>query len=270
MKLAIQHTLIPGDSLRERFERAAGWGFDGVEVVAWGFSGPMVDHHAEIEAASCASGLPVSSLCSMGSDDFVHTDLAERTRRLAGLVRMLELADALGAAGVVALPIRAAHSLPDFSPVMDERTLITQLAVASLRSALERTAGGRAGIFLEPLNRYEARYLRTVTQAADVCRAVGDPRVKVMADLFHMSIEEVNLAAALRAEAGLIGHVHLADSNRLLPGQGHTDFVPPFSALREMGFAGWCALECGIGGDPAEALPQAVRFIRTCWDRAGA
>lgn len=268
MNLAIQHTLLPGTDLAGRFQRAAEFGFSGIELTAWGFPGPMPDHVAEIERSQKASGLAISSLCTMRDDDFVHPDPAERMKRLAGLVNMIELADMLGARGVVALPIRQPASLPDLSPVADEHTLITRLAVATLQTALERTPGKHAAIFLEPLNRYEARYLCTVGHAADLCREVGSPRVQVMADLFHMSIEEADLAASLRAIKGRVGHVHLADSNRLLPGHGHTDFVEPFRALKEAGFTGWLAPECSVPGDPDETLPAAVRFIRDCWDRA--
>jgi len=217
-----------------------------------------------------AGGIVVSSLCTMGSDDFVHPDPAERDKRLSRLVNMLHFADSLGARGVIALPIRQAVSLPDLSPVADERTLTTQLTVALLKTALERTPNARAGIFLEPLNRYEARYLRTVGHAADLCREISSPRVKVMADTYHMNIEEARLDDSLQAIAGYVGHVHLADSNRLLPGNGHTDFIAPFRALRQMGFDGWFALECTVPGNPDETLPAAVRFIRECWERAEA
>lgn len=268
MNLAIQHTLLPGSGLAEKFQRAAEYGFDGVELTAWGFPDPMTEHVAEIEQAVKASGLKISSLCSMGTDDFVHPDPAERARRFNRLVHMLQLADHLGAGGVVGLPIRNPQHLPDLSPVADERTLTSQLTVAILKSVIEQTPHTKAAVFLEPLNRYETWYLRTVGHAADLCRELGSGRVRVMADLFHMSIEEAQIADSLRAITDHVGHVHLADSNRLLPGQGHTDFAVPFGVLKQSGFSGWMALECSIGGDPAEAIPAAVRYMRTCWEQA--
>jgi sugar phosphate isomerase/epimerase len=189
-------------------------------------------------------------------------------KRLAGLVQNLRLADELGAQGVIALPIRPPVRLPDLSPVADEDALITQLVISTLTSAIEQTAGARAAIFLEPLNRYEARYLRTVAHAADLCRAVGHPRAQLMADFFHMSIEEADIGASLAAVSVPLGHIHLADSNRLLPGLGHTDFVEPFRTLRGNGYRGWMALECRVAGDPGEMLPAAVRLLKNCWERA--
>ncbi|MDX1934793.1 MAG: sugar phosphate isomerase/epimerase family protein [Capsulimonadales bacterium] len=262
MKIAVQHNLVPGASLGERFERAAGFGFEAVEITAWGFPDPIANHVDEIVAASRASGLPVSTLCSMGGDDFVHPDPAERKKRLDGLVAYLEAAEAIGARGVVALPIRPPVRLPDLSPAHTERDLITDIAVAQLTAALERTPDVKAAIFLEPLNRYEANYLRTVAHGAELAAKVGSPRVQVLADVFHMNIEEADMAATLRTHRESIGAVHLADSNRLLPGHGHIEFVTLLEALFEIGFDGYCALECGVPGDPTETLPECAEYLK--------
>ena len=88
MKISIQHTLLPEDELSESFQRAADYGFDGIELTSWGFSSPMYDHQAKIEKAMQASGLPVSSICATWEGNIVHPDPAERELRLAGLVEM--------------------------------------------------------------------------------------------------------------------------------------------------------------------------------------
>lgn len=268
MKIAIQHNLVPGANLAERFERAAAFGFEAIEVTAWGFAGPMIDQHREIERAISTSGLPVSTLCSMGSDDFVHPDPAERTRRREGLISLLELADALGARGVVALPIRPPLRLPDLSPAFTERTLIDGVAVAQLAAVLEKSAATAPSIFLEPLNRYEASYLKTVGQAAELAAKVGSPRVGVLADVFHMNIEEADMGATIREHGAKIGAVHLADSNRQLPGHGHIDFVAIFQALLAIGYDGFCALECSVSGDPLVTLPECADYLKRCRDTA--
>lgn len=269
MKLSIQQTLLVGKTLKEKFERAAAFGFDGVELAAWGFAGPMYESADEIAAAMAATGVKISSCCSMGSDDFVHPDSAERQARLDRLVRMLDFAGEVGAAGVVALPIRPPVHLPDLSPLSDERALITGLAVAMLKEALSRSKAGSAAVFLEPLNRYEAYYLRTLSDAVALAKTVEDSRAMILADLFHMNIEEADIAASIRAAGRWIGHVHLADSNRLLPGHGHIDFAAAFGALRTIGYDGWLALECGVPGDPNETLPAAATYLRARWEEGG-
>ncbi len=185
-----------------------------------------------------------------------------------GLVEVLKLAAVCGAGGAISLPIRPPTHLLDLSPYASERDLITQVGVGVLKRAMEMTDDLNVKVFLEPLNRYEAYYLRTVAQAAALCDASVSPRVKVMADLFHMNIEEANIAASLREYKDYVGHVHLADSNRLLPGWGHTDFVAVFSALKENAFDGYMALECSVPGDPNETLPKAVAYLKDCWNKA--
>ncbi len=83
-----------------------------------------------------------------------------------------------------------------------------------------------------------------------------------MADFFHMSIEERNIAASLEKAGDWVGHIHLADSNRMLPGQGHTDFKRPFAALKKIGYDKYMALECGILGNPEEELPKCVKYLK--------
>src|SRR5438093_603831 len=53
-----------------------------------------------------------------------------------------------------------------------------------------------------------------------------------------------------------------ADSNRLAPGRGHTQFVEPFRALHEIGFDGFGALECRVPEPRDQALRESARFLR--------
>jgi sugar phosphate isomerase/epimerase len=56
------------------------------------------------------------------------------------------------------------------------------------------------------------------------------------------------------------------DSNRLLPGRGHTDFVSGFTALRQIGYDGYMALECQVPKNHSEELSNCVRYLRHCLD----
>ena len=52
-----------------------------------------------------ASGLPVGSICGSYEGPIIHPDPAVRESRLTDLIRTLEFADAIGARGVIAVPI---------------------------------------------------------------------------------------------------------------------------------------------------------------------
>jgi sugar phosphate isomerase/epimerase len=79
--------------------------------------------------------------------------------------------------------------------------------------------------------------------------------------VFHMHIEEPDLPAAIRACGDVIAHVHLADSTRREPGSGSTDFPGVMKALKEVGFAGYMAFECGLSGPAEQVLPRSAAYL---------
>jgi sugar phosphate isomerase/epimerase len=77
-----------------------------------------------------------------------------------------------------------------------------------------------------------------------------------------MNIEEPDVPASIQSAGEWIQLVHLGDSNRMLPGQGHIDFASGFAALKEIAYNGFVVLECGILGDPEIQLPRSVQFVK--------
>ena len=69
-------------------------------------------------------------------------------------------------------------------------------------------------VFYEPLNRYETNLINTLTDTVAFLEKSGAGSVKILADLFHMNIEEASIADALRLGGARIGHIHFADSDR--------------------------------------------------------
>ncbi len=49
-------------------------------------------------------------------------------------------------------------------------------------------------LIYEPLNRYETNIANTLAAATELVRGLGGNNVKLLADLFHMNIEEVDVA----------------------------------------------------------------------------
>lgn len=98
-------------------------------------------------------------------------------------------------------------------------------------------------LIYEPLNRYETNLIKTVADGVTFLKTLSTSNVKLLADLFHMNIEEANLAEAIRQGAGFIGHVHFVDSNRQAAGLGHMDFGPIAAALQETNYDGYASVE---------------------------
>jgi sugar phosphate isomerase/epimerase len=97
-------------------------------------------------------------------------------------------------------------------------------------------------LIFEPLNRYETNLVNRLSDAAPMLQRHNVP-VPLLADLFHMNIEEPDVAAAIRDDQWGIWHVHLADSNRHAAGFGHTDFAPIARALSDAHYDGYVSAE---------------------------
>jgi sugar phosphate isomerase/epimerase len=265
VKLAVQTSRLPGADLNEQFAAAARFGFDAVEVTV-GPTFDLAERLDDVRQASAASGLPVCAICTHSMHDPLLPDPAERARRFEGLAALLAMADILGAGGVISVPVRPPHAFPE---MVDRDRELMDFAVAEFGRWAAALPPGRSAVFLEPLNRYEAFFLRRVEQAVELAARVDHPRVTALGDLFHMNIEESHLGEPLRRAGNRLGHVHIADNNRLEPGQGCLDFRTPFAALKALDYQGYLSIECSrLSGDPATALPATVHFLRDQWDRA--
>jgi len=114
-----------------------------------------------------------------------------------------------------------------------------------LIEALRECAGHapKVRLALEPLNRYESRLVNTIADALEVIEKVGAENLGILADTFHANIEEVEIGEAFRAAGDRLFHVHIADSNRHVPGYGHLDFKQVWDALNAIDYQQGLVLE---------------------------
>lgn len=117
-------------------------------------------------------------------------------------------------------------------------------------------------LIYEPLNRYETNMATTVEAGLSLLSRLSTTNVVLLADLFHMNIEEVDVAAAIRAGGDRIGHVHFVDSNRRPAGCGHLDFAPIAAALQAIGYQGFASAEALPYPDSESAARQTMKAFR--------
>lgn len=272
-KFAVQTVLLPGETLKEQFSNAAAFGFDAVEVNA-GPAFDVIDRATELRHAIDESGLPVSAICTHPIHDPFEGDTEERKRRLGVLKDYLAVADELGIGGIVSVPVRSRDRLADVESRRQAVADLDQELLETYSSWVGDLPAGDARLYLEPLNRYETWYLNSVGHATDLARRINSPRVRSLADLFHMNIEEADFAEPIIAAGKWLGHVHLADNNRLEPGAGCMDFEPFFRGLQQAGYTGYMTLECFSPDGPllsdtaSLVLPESVNVLRRAWNSA--
>lgn len=260
-QLACQEQLLPGSTLAEKWHSAQRAGFDGVELRGAGdlaFAARL----PELRQAA-ADGVPMPSVCV----DMLHfLGDFDRDRREDAITQLRsQLSVIAGVGGRLAMTPASyglfSRRLPPFDPprsASEDREVLLD----GLGRLAEHAAAEGLLICLEPLNRYEDYLVNTLDQAAELCRAVGLPSLRVAADTYHMNVEEADPAVALLQAGPVLGHVQVSDSNRLEPGAGHVDWALILAALDAADYEGWLAFECRLSGPAEPALAAAVSMLR--------
>ncbi len=234
----------------EAFASAAALGFDAVELFLPGPDFATTDeilslardHKLAIAAVGTGAGMLRHGLSITDADE------EKRAAALEFVFQMIDFGGQLGAPAILGS--------------MQGRGTLDLLA-AGLRRCGERAASQGVPFIYESLNRYETNLFNRLGDAAKFLELHDLKNVVLLADLFHMNIEERDLAAAIREAGRHIGHVHFADSNRQAMGFGHTDPAPVIAALREIGYSGYLSAEIFPLPDPEAAARQTISSIRS-------
>ncbi|MBY0457377.1 MAG: sugar phosphate isomerase/epimerase [Gemmataceae bacterium] len=245
------------DDLAAGCRAAAARGFDAVEIFPP--SAEAIDPH-ELRATLDDNGLSVAAF-GTGAGWVKHKltltspDEAVRDKAVAFVRSVMDLAARFEAPAIIgSMQGRWGDGVPKSE------------ALRYLGNALfkldQHAADLGVNLLYEPLNRYETNLINTLGDGVQFLTGLRTERVKLLADLYHMNIEEQNLADALRSAGPHIGHVHFADSNRRAAGFGHTDFLPIVGALVEIGYAGYLSAEILPLPDADAAARQTIATFR--------
>jgi sugar phosphate isomerase/epimerase len=259
MKISCQEQLLPGATLPEKWAFAADAGYDAIELRGKGGFG-FRERLPELRAAARA-GVPMPTVCVEMPHFIGAFDTGLRRDAIAQLRSQLSVIAELGGRGAMTPASWGMFSrrLPPFEPPRSEED-DREVLLEALTSLGEHAASEGVDVYLEPLNRYEDHMVNRLDQAVDLVRAVGNGHVKVVADTFHMNIEEDDPAAALRRAVPYLGHVQVSDSNRLQPGAGHLNWRAVLKELED--YDGYLAVECRLRGEPADAVRSVPAFLR--------
>lgn len=234
---------------REALVRAKESGFDGVELA---ITNPDLLEAAAVAEVLAAEDLRMLSITTGQAAGIEGLSLSSanadiRRRAVDRIKANMAFAEPFGAIVIIG-SLRGADGDPD-------------LLEDSLR-ALARS-NRSVNLALEPLNRYESRLVNTIDDALRVIDRTGAENVGILFDTFHASIEEASIEDAIRQAGDRLLHVHLADSNRWVPGNGHTDFSAISDTLVEIDYEGSLVVE-------SLPLPDEAELLRTPKGKGGA
>ncbi len=266
MRSAITVSLVPQakggpfvfwDGLEDACVQAASLGFDAIEIFppnAEALDVPAIQkllkqHSLSVAAIGTGGGWVIHKW------SLTHADAAVRAQARSFIRTIIDKAAALGAPAILG-------SMQG----RWEGDVSREQALDWLGEALDDLAEHAAKlgqVFLyEPLNRYETNLLHRTPDAAAWLRTLTTSNVRILSDLFHMNIEEPDLADALREGGSMVGHVHFADSNRRAIGFGHTDMAPIIGALRDIEYQGYLSAEILPLPDSHAAARQTIESFR--------
>jgi sugar phosphate isomerase/epimerase len=264
--VSVEETSFDAVAVRGGWEAAAAHlarlGFDGIELA---IRDPAAVDLGRVEAVVREAGLVVPALgtgqaylkdglCLSSRDAHLRCRAAER------MVAHVRAAARLGSLVIVGL-IRGRM---DGGPEATARRFLE-----GLKPALDEAASAGVRLVIEPINRYETDFLVTVDETRALIETSGAPHLGILADTFHMNIEETTLEGALEAAAPRLWHVHAADSNRLAPGFGHLDFGAIVATLARLGYAGFLSAEILPRPDPEQAARVTLRTLAPLVRRGG-
>ena len=245
------------DGLQDGCRKAQQAGFDAIEIFPP--SGQAVDvnhlrkllseHSLELGAVGTGAGWVTKKWTLTNPDD------RQRKQAIEFVQGIIDLAGSLGAPAIIGSMQNA------FGLDIDRTTALLRLG-DSIHQLAEHARQYDTVLLLEPINRYESNLINTIGSGIELLESLSADNVRLLADLFHMNIEEVDIAGALRLGGKRIGHVHLVDSNRRAAGLGHLDFEPIARALHEIQFDGFTSAEALPLPTSDEALRQTIASFR--------
>ncbi len=261
-------------------ERLAELGYDGVEIPLFAFNkgtSKKLRKHLDRLKLKCT----VSSCVPMEANP-ISSEAPIRRKALNFMKKTIDNADIMGVETIMGPFTSPVGNLVGRPRTEDE----WKWGVDVMRKvALEAEKTG-VTLALEALNRFETYFINTVGDACKFAKEVDHKNFKVTWDTFHANIEEENLNKAITAAGDLIGHVHVSENHRGIPGTGHIPFAATFKTLKKIKYDGWLTIEAFSSALPEiaaatciwrdvyetqdELAIKSLEFVKKTWDKAKA
>ncbi|MEQ1827889.1 MAG: sugar phosphate isomerase/epimerase family protein [Pirellula sp.] len=242
-------------NILQALEQAQELGFDAVEIFP-----PDAEtlRHLRLAKALREAGLSVAAV-GTGAGWVKHRlhladeDTAIRERAVTFVRSIIDCAAELGAPAIIG-------SMQGRSSPAVKREQAASLLKDGLATLSEHAQKSGIILLYEPLNRYETDQANTLEQGLAMIEGLDN--VRLLADWFHMNIEEADMAGAIRKAGNAIGHIHFADSNRMAIGYGHLEVEPLIAALNDIGYNGYLSAEVFSKPDAHQAAKTTIDAFR--------
>jgi sugar phosphate isomerase/epimerase len=235
--IAMTQWIVGDEDIETSCRRLQKYGYDGIEFAA--------EPH-KLDAEECVAlmrkyGLDCRSLCGIFDESRDLTDSGDVGRNaVAYLKDNVDFAVKVGAKIIIVVPSPVGRTAQPAGKTLEE---LRDNAVKNIREAAGYAQGHGVKLAIEAINRYETYFMNTLEKAYSFVKEIDHPAVGIMADLFHMSLEESSFTQSLLMIQDKLLHVHIADNTREPAGLGHTDFKEVLLTLKKIGYGGSLTME---------------------------
>jgi sugar phosphate isomerase/epimerase len=254
-KYSMTQWILGNEEIENSFMRLKKYGYDCIEFAAEPYS---LDANLLCDLMN-KYDIGCSSLCGIFTEErdlTADTDSKLAETAIKYVKDCIDFAKRVGAPHIIVVPSPVGiSSLPtgkDYNELWNN-------AVNNISSIAGYALENGVKICIEAINRYETYFLNTLAKAYKFVKEVNHPAVCIMADLFHMSLEENNIGNSLRMISDKLIHVHIADNTREAAGLGTTDFKEVVYTLKDIGYTGSLTMEFM----PRVANPYEIGSIET-------
>ncbi|WP_422930831.1 TIM barrel protein [Singulisphaera sp. PoT] len=252
------------DDLPDACRQAKELGFDAIELFP---PGPDAVDPAHLRKLLDEHGLGLAAVGTgagwvKGKLNLVLPDAGNRSKARDFIRAIIDFAGPLGAPAIIGS--MQGRSGGDW---LDPATARGHLLDA-LQELGEHAEQYGVPLIYEPLNRYETNMANTLEAGTELLGSLSTANVVLLADLFHMNIEEADSAEALKKAGNRVGHVHFVDSNRRPAGFGHIDYRPIVAALQSIGYDRYISAEAFPYPDSAGAAKWTIEAYREFFTQA--
>ncbi|MDD2971311.1 MAG: sugar phosphate isomerase/epimerase [Lachnospiraceae bacterium] len=237
LSIGMTQWVVGNESMDRSFERLNRYGYDEVEFAAEPYT---------LDAEVCVAlmnqyGLKCHSLCGIYNDERDLTASGDTGEKAIQYLRdSVDFAVKVGAEIIIVVPSPVGRTVKPKGKSMEE---LRENVINNLRVAADYAKEKGIKLAIETINRYETYFINTIPDALQLIDEINHPAVGVMADLFHMNIEERSSIDSIYAAKEKLLHVHIADNTREAAGMGQTDFKEILRVLKSIGYKGSLTME---------------------------
>jgi hydroxypyruvate isomerase len=135
----------------------------------------------------------------------------------------------------------------------------------NLRALAGRAEAANITLLLEPLNTaldHRGCFLNNSALGVEIVRRVNSPRVKLLYDIYHMSMMGEDVLTEIDKNLEWIGYFHVADQpGRHQPGTGKIDYRAVNTLLRRGKYKGFIGMEFSALGPDEQAAKAPLEIF---------